>query len=50
MGDASEPWNPNRMKEHPVLNLSANSLFFTYLVIVVALCPLCARVANHFSK
>ena len=50
MGDASEPWNPHRMKEHPVLNLSANSLFFTYLVIVVALCPLCARVADHFSR
>ena len=35
-------------KENPTMNPDLS--FFIYLVVIVGLCPICERVANHFSK
>jgi hypothetical protein len=30
--------------------MSPDLSFFVYLAVIVGLCPICARVANHFSR
>jgi len=33
-----------------MFDTNANLLFFAYVVIVAGLCPICERLANHFSR
>jgi len=56
-GDASEPGEPLgavsstlTLKDDPMFDANANLIFFSYIVIVVGLCPICERLANRFSK
>ena len=37
-------------KDPPMFDTNANLLFFAYVVIVAGLCPICERLANHFSR
>jgi len=57
MRDALELRNPlavvvstPALKDDPMPSASANLTFLAYIVIVVGLCPICERLANHFSK
>jgi hypothetical protein len=37
-------------KENPMATMNPDLSFFIYLVVLVGLCPICARLANQFSK
>lgn len=57
MLDAQRRWKPLNvfmspltLKDYPMLNANPNLLFFAYLAVVAALCPICTRVANHSSN
>lgn len=30
-------------------HLNPNLVFFSYLVIITAMCPICERLSNHYS-
>lgn len=38
------------LKESPMFSAHANLIFFAYVAVVVGICPICERLANHFSK
>ena len=43
-------WSTLTLKDDPMLNVNANLFFFAYMAVVIGICPICERLANHFSK